>query len=49
VFPFVLVIVDCVGDNARSFYERFEFTPLPGQPYRMYLSAKQLDAMMQAK
>lgn len=49
VFPFVLVIVDCVDDNARSFYERFGFTPLPGQPYRLFLSAQQLDAMMQVE
>lgn len=49
VFPFVLVVIDAVDDNARSFYARFGFTPLPGQPYRMFLSAKQLDAMMQAE
>lgn len=49
VFPFVLVVVDCVDDNAGAFYERFGFTPLPGQPYRLFISAKQLDAMMQAE
>lgn len=47
VFPFVLVVVDCVDDNTRSFYERFGFASLPGQPYRLFISAKQLDAMMQ--
>lgn len=47
VFPFVLVIVDCVDEKARSFYSKFGFANLPGQPYRLYLSAQELDAMMQ--
>lgn len=46
VFPFVLVILDCVDEKARSFYEKCGFAQLPGQPYRLYLSAQQLEAMM---
>ena len=45
-FPFVLVILDCVDAKAKSFYEKFGFAELPGQPYRLFLSAQQLDAMM---
>jgi ribosomal protein S18 acetylase RimI-like enzyme len=47
-FAFVAVILDCINDAARAFYRRFDFAELPGQPYRLYLSAKQLEAMMQA-
>lgn len=45
-FAFVAVILDCIDDNARAFYGRFDFQPLPGHPYRVFLSAKQLDLMM---
>jgi GNAT superfamily N-acetyltransferase len=46
VFPFVLVILDCVDNEAKSFYKKYGFAELPGQPYRLFLSAQQLDAMM---
>ena len=46
VFPFVLVMVDCVDENARSFYNKFGFAQQPGQPFRLYLSARELSAMM---
>ncbi len=47
IFPFVLVILDCVDKKAKSFYEKCGFAALPGQPYRLFVSAQQLDAMMQ--
>jgi GNAT superfamily N-acetyltransferase len=47
IFPFVLVILDCVDEKAKSFYGKCGFAELPGQPYRLYLSAQQLEAMMQ--
>jgi GNAT superfamily N-acetyltransferase len=47
-FAFVGVILDCLGDRAKAFYRRFGFEELPGHPYRLYLSTRQLDAMMQA-
>lgn len=47
VFPFVLILLDCIDEQAKKFYEHFGFAQLPGQPYRLYLSARQLDAMMQ--
>ncbi|MBI3862715.1 MAG: GNAT family N-acetyltransferase [Planctomycetia bacterium] len=45
-FAFVAVILDCVNDRAKSFYERWDFAELPGNPYRLFLSAKSLAAMM---
>jgi GNAT superfamily N-acetyltransferase len=45
-FAFVAIILDCVDDNAKSFYKKWDFNDLPGHPYRLYLSATQLDAMM---
>jgi GNAT superfamily N-acetyltransferase len=46
-FPFIAVILDCLNDSAKTFYQRWDFAELPGHPYRLFLSAKCLDAMMQ--
>jgi hypothetical protein len=46
-FAFIAVILDCVSDAARAFYQQWDFQALPGQPYRLYLSAAQLAAMME--
>jgi GNAT superfamily N-acetyltransferase len=46
-FAFVAVILDCIDEAAKEFYKRWDFDELPGQPYRLYLSATRLDAMMQ--
>lgn len=45
-FAFVGVILDCVSDAAKSFYQQWDFAELPGNPYRLILSAKALAAMM---
>ena len=45
-FAFVAVILDCVSDAAKAFYQHWDFEPLPGHPYRLFLSAKRLAAMM---
>jgi ribosomal protein S18 acetylase RimI-like enzyme len=45
-FAFVAVILDCVDDAAKAFYRRYDFREVPGHPYRLFLSAQQLDAMM---
>lgn len=45
-FPFIAVILDCVSDAAKAFYLHWDFAELPGHPYRLYISAQQLDAMM---
>ena len=47
-FAFVAVVLDCVNDSAKAFYERWDFQELPGRPYRLFVSAKRLDAMMEA-
>ncbi len=46
-FAFVAVILDCISDAAKAFYRQWDFEELPGHPYRLFLSAKRLDAMMQ--
>lgn len=45
-FAFVAVILDCVDDRAKSFYQRWDFAELPGNPYRLFLSSQTLSAMM---
>jgi GNAT superfamily N-acetyltransferase len=45
-FAFIAVILDSVDDASRSFYQRFDFAPLPGRPYRLFLSIKQLETMI---
>jgi GNAT superfamily N-acetyltransferase len=45
-FAFVAVILDCIDEAAKTFYQHFNFAELPGQPYRLYLSAARLEAMM---
>ncbi len=46
-FPFVAVVLDCIDPSAKRFYQRWDFAELPGHPFRLFLSAQQLDAMMQ--
>jgi GNAT superfamily N-acetyltransferase len=45
-FAFIAVLLDCIDDAAKAFYQRFDYQGLPGHPYRLYLSAQQLEAMM---
>ncbi len=44
-FPFVAVILDCIDDAAKAFYRRWDFQEIPGHPYRLFLSYRQLEAM----
>jgi GNAT superfamily N-acetyltransferase len=46
-FAFVAVLIDCVDDRAKAFYRQWDFEELPGHPYRLYLSAGRLAAMME--
>ena len=48
-FAFVAVILDCVDDRAKAFYHRWDFAQLPGNPYRLFLSAQTLTAMMTSR
>jgi GNAT superfamily N-acetyltransferase len=45
-FAFVAVILDCINDNAKTFYQKWDFRELPGHPYRLLVSYRQLEAMM---
>lgn len=45
-FAFVAVILDCVDDRAKMFYQRWDFAELPGNPYRLFLSSQTLAALM---
>jgi GNAT superfamily N-acetyltransferase len=47
-FSFVAVILDCISDAAKRFYQQWDFEELPGQPYRLFLSANRLAEMMKA-
>ena len=46
---FVAVMLDCVDDAAKAFYEHWGFAETPGHPYRLFLGTKQLAAMMGEK
>lgn len=46
-FAFLAVILDCVNDAAKAFYRQWDFEELPGHPYRLFLSARRLEAMME--
>lgn len=48
-FAFVAVVLDCVDAAAKRFYERFDFAELPGHPWRLYLSVRTLEAMMESR
>ena len=45
-FAFVAVILDCIDDAAKAFYRRWDFEEVPGHPYRLFLSAQRLAALM---
>jgi GNAT superfamily N-acetyltransferase len=45
-FPFIAVILDCIDENAKAFYRRFDFRELPGHANRLFLATRQLEAMM---
>lgn len=45
-FACVAVILDCIDDKAKGFYQHFDFAELPGHPYRLFLTAGQLESMM---
>ena len=48
-FAFVAVIVDCLNERVKAFYQQWDFREVPGHPYRLYLSRNQLTSMMAGK
>jgi GNAT superfamily N-acetyltransferase len=45
-FPFVAVVLDCISDTAKAFYQQWDFAEMPGHPYRLFLGTKALATMM---
>lgn len=45
-FPCDAILLDCVDDQARSFYRQWDFQPLPGHGHRLLLRWTTLEAMM---
>ena len=45
-FAFIAVVLDCVDEHAKRFYQRFDFEELPGYPMRLYLPFKSLEALV---
>jgi GNAT superfamily N-acetyltransferase len=48
-FAFLAVLLDCLNDSAKAFYQRWDFAELPGHPHRLYLSARMLDSLMEGE
>jgi GNAT superfamily N-acetyltransferase len=48
-FPVIAVVLDCIDEPAKAFYRHWDFRELPGYRQRLYLSCKQLDAMMEGR
>ena len=47
-FAFIAVILDCIDDAAKAFYQRFDFVELPGHPNRLFISTAKLELLMTA-
>ncbi len=45
-FAFIAVILDCVDDRAKAFYEKWNFSTLPGHPYKLFLNSQTLATMI---
>lgn len=48
-FAFVAVVIDCIDEAAKAFYQRWDFREIPGRPLRLFLSAQGLAALMRAR
>jgi GNAT superfamily N-acetyltransferase len=42
-FPFIAVILDCIDESAKAFYQRFQFEEMPGHPMRLFLAASKVE------
>ena len=47
--PFIAVILDCINESVKAFYRRWEFAELRGHPFRLFWSAKHLDAIIESQ
>jgi ribosomal protein S18 acetylase RimI-like enzyme len=48
-FAFIALILDCIDEHAKRFYQRFDFAELPGYPMRLYLPFKSLESLARGK
>jgi len=44
---FAAAVLDCLTGAAKRFYQQWDFAALPSHPYRLFVSYRQLEAMMQ--
>lgn len=44
-FAFIALLLDCVDERAKRFYQRYDFAELPGYPMRLYLPFKTLEML----
>lgn len=45
-FAFVAVIIDCLDEKAKAFYQHWDFREVSGRPLRLFLTSQGLDALM---
>jgi GNAT superfamily N-acetyltransferase len=45
-FPFVAVILDCVDEAAKTFYQRWDFREVPGRAMRLFVPFAALEKLM---
>lgn len=45
-FAFIAIVLNCLNASAKAFYQKWNFQELPGHPYRLFLSAENLDALV---
>jgi GNAT superfamily N-acetyltransferase len=48
-FACVAIILDCLDEEAKAFYQQWDFEEVPGYPYRLFLSTTRLNAMLKGK
>ena len=46
LFAFVAVILDCVDEKAKTFYQKWDFREVPGRPMRLFLPFSSLAKLM---
>jgi hypothetical protein len=45
--PVRLVVVDAIDENAKKFYERFDFIASPQSPMRLFMSYKTIRSVIE--
>jgi hypothetical protein len=45
----VAIILDCIDEAAKAFYQRWDFRELPGRPMLLFLPFSSLTKLMSAE